>query len=97
MKYHNIKLMDCVTGTSTNVEGVSLFVQLSKIIDEGNYVRLSLSNITPLSSSFLNSSFGELLDKYGFDKIKESVVLTDYRMKDAMKIKNYLEEIKSLG
>ena len=42
---------------------------------------VNLKNIeletTPMSPSFFNSSFGELIDNYGYKKFKEIVVVAD--------------------
>lgn len=85
-----IKLMDCVTGTSGNIEGYKLFTVLSKEIDMDNNIILSLQNSTPMSSSFLNSSFGELVDKYGLDIFKTKIKLINYTKSQAEYIKRYL-------
>ena len=92
----NIKLLDIVTGTSTNAEGLILFENISKHLQKGDLIKLSLRDLTPMSSSFLNSSFGELIHHFGYAKIKTSIVLTDYRMSDALRIKNYLIEVSEM-
>ncbi len=85
--------MDIVPGTSTNIDGLPLFLELSKLFSEGYSIRLDLKGLTPMSTSFLNSSFGELADKYGYEIIKKHLVLFNYKKSDAMQIKNYLLEI----
>jgi len=92
----NIRLLDIVNGTSTNVEGQILFDIISKHLQNGNLVKLSLRDLTPMSTSFLNSSFGELLQHFGYDKIKSSIVLIDYRISDALRIKDYLNVVNDM-
>jgi len=70
-----INLFDVVKGTSTNEDGDKLFSAISKEIEVGVKVRLSLHNCTPMSTSFLNSSFGELTCKYGYERIKQIISL----------------------
>lgn len=93
MKVRTIKLMDVVNGTSTNADGFTLFTLMDKAFSNGEIVKLSLENATPFASSFLNSSFGELMDKYGIEKIREQVKLTKYTRSRAMNIKEYLDKL----
>jgi hypothetical protein len=90
-----IKVIETVTGTSTNVEGYALFAVLSKEIEDGNVVKLSLENSTPMSSSFMNSSFGELVDKFGMDKVKANIRLVHYKPSQAISIQKYLQMLGS--
>ncbi len=92
-----IELMDCVTGTTTSFEAMALFMKIDKALKENYSVKLSLTNATPMSSSFLNASFGELYDNYGFKTIKERISLVNYKPSQALQIKDYLETISKLA
>lgn len=85
-----IKLMDHVAGTSSNVDGVKLFSILTKELDANNTIILSLKDSTPMSSSFLNSSFGELVEKYGLEIFKKQIRLINYTPSQLEYIKKYL-------
>jgi len=85
--------MNCVHGTSTNNDGFGLFIEISKAFTAGDIVKLSLEGSTSMSSSFLNSSFGELAEKFGMDKIKNQLRLVDFKPSQAGQIKKYLEVI----
>ncbi len=91
-----IELMDCVTGTTTSSEGMALFVAMDKAFKSGKSVKLSLKNSTPLSSSFLNSSFGELYEKYGYVKLKRNIAIVNYLPSQALVIKKYLATLDKL-
>lgn len=91
-----IKLMDIVQGTSTNMDALPLFQKLDELLQEGALIRISLERLTPLSTSFLHSSFGELVEKHGYNKVRASIILTHFRMSDAQKIKTYLQDIAAL-
>jgi hypothetical protein len=91
MNTRTIKLMDCVHGTSTNNDGFELFIKISKVFDAGDILKLSLEGSTSMSSSFLNSSFGELVDRYGMDTIKRQLRLVNFKPSQAEEIKKYLE------
>lgn len=88
-----INLMEVSKGTSTNHDGHSLFVSVDNELSKGNKAILSLKNASPMSSSFLNSSFGELVEKYGLEKIKASVLITDFTNSSLDRIKNYLQNL----
>lgn len=90
-----IKLMDHVAGTSTNAEGYSLYIVLSNEIGKGSLIKLSLEGATPMSSSFLNSSFGDLVDQFGIDKVKSSIRLINYQRSEAERIQKYLKMVAS--
>ena len=90
-----INLMDKVNGTSTNIEGLTLYAVLSREIESGNIIKLSLKESTPMSSSFLNSSLGELVDRYGIDVFKKHVRLINYTASQAEYIKKYLSMLKA--
>ncbi|MBA9076076.1 STAS-like domain-containing protein [Rufibacter quisquiliarum] len=96
MDARTIKLMDCVTGTSTNTEGLALSLVLLTELKDGNVVKLSLDGCTPMSSSFLNSSFGEVVEEVGMDVIKNQLRLVDYKPSEAKQIKDYLALVSSL-
>lgn len=96
MNTHTIKLMDCVSGTSTNAEGLGLSLKLIPELKAGNTVKLSLDGCTPMSSSFLNSSFGEVVEELGMDVIKRQLRLVDYKPSEAKQIKGYLDMITSM-
>lgn len=71
-----LKLTSIVSETYTNTTGYMLFLALDKYIKANDCVELSFEGATPTSSSFLNSSFGSLIDAYGMDKLKASVKIT---------------------
>lgn len=86
MKY-NIK--EIVKDTYTNSSGSVLLSFLNNYLHKGQQVTLSFKGAPPTSTSFLNSSIGELLDQYGFNRFKEIVKLTDLSATQAQILKNY--------
>lgn len=91
-----IDLMKNVSGTTTSSEGLALFLIMNKAIKAGKSIRLSLANSTPLSSSFLNATFGELYDNYGHSTITKKIVLINYLSSHAISIKKYLQKLDKL-
>ena len=91
-----INLVDIVDGTSTNIEGVKLYCALNKHLKSNEAVILSLKACTPLSSSFLNSSIGNLIEDYGFDYVIDNVKISNYSKSIGKALVQYLDNIKSL-
>jgi STAS-like domain of unknown function (DUF4325) len=88
-----IRIMDVVSGTATNAGGIALFANIDKILSTNQKVRLSLDDCTPFSTSFLNSSIGNLIDKYGIDKFKSLIVYSQIKPSQIKKLKSYLEQV----
>ncbi|WMJ72130.1 STAS-like domain-containing protein [Cytophagaceae bacterium ABcell3] len=88
-----INLYDIVKGTSTNADGHLLYLAIEKELRQGSDVRLSLSGCTPMSSSFLNSSFGELLTVFGHNVVRQKVKLVNFKPSDAQRIKEYILKV----
>lgn len=88
-----INLMDCINGTSTNKDGYNLYNLLKLPMESGKKIQLSFKDCTPMSSSFMNSAFGELIDTLGFEKVKSSLSLINYTPSMANKIKSYMQMV----
>jgi hypothetical protein len=91
-----IRLMDVVSGKATAADGINLFFQLEKAVSSNQKIRLSLAKATPFSTSFLNTSFGDLADKYGLDVLRALIVFTDITPSQVKKMKSYFEQLGSL-
>lgn len=91
-----IFLNDVVSGTFTNTEGAKLFAALAPYLAAVVPVRLSLRGASPMSSSFLNSSIGDLIDCYGVAALRRSLKLVDYVPSHAAVIKKYVDDLTML-
>jgi len=67
----NVKSL--VTDTSSNAAGHILFNMLEKYVEFNQEVTLEIDSDLTLSSSFLNTSIGEYLDKYGIEAFKKNI------------------------
>ena len=85
-----IQIKDHLDGTMTNIQGDKLFALIKKHFDQGRKVVLSFSEIQGMTSSFLNSSLGALVDEYGIDFLRKKMTLTKYRSSQMNMIKEYL-------
>ena len=96
MDTHVISLLDVVDGTSTNLEGAKLYAALKPYLATGTLVQLSMRGASPMSSSFLNSSIGDLIDHYGITALRNSLKLIDYLPSHAGIIKKYVDDLVAL-
>lgn len=96
MDTSTIFLDDVVSGTFTNAEGAKLYAALAPHLAARTPVRLSLRGASPMSSSFLNSSIGDLIDHYGIAALRCSLKLVDYVPSHAAVIKKYVDDLVTL-
>ena len=82
-------IKDIVQDTYTNASGFILLTTLQNYLQQGQSIVLSFKDSTPTSTSFLNSSVGELLDQYGFAKFKSLIKFVDLSATQAQVLKNY--------
>ena len=91
MSIPTLYLIAIVDGTFTNTEGNKLYTALVPYLATGQTIRLSLRDATPMSTSFLNSSFGELIDKFGLSAFRNTLRIGDYIPSHAAAIKRYVD------
>jgi len=94
MKTITIIVKDLTSGTLTNVDGLNLRVAIDAALASGDSVLLSFSGIHTISSSFLNSSLGEIFDKYGHDVLRSRIKITHYTPPLAGAITKYVNDLK---
>jgi len=95
MKTITIIVKDLTPGTLTNVDGMNLRVAIDEALVSGHSVLLSFNGIHTISSSFLNSSLGEIFDKYGYDVLKSRIKITHYTTQLAGAIIKYVNDLKT--
>lgn len=90
-----MKIMDIVAETSTNDGGIPLFLEIDRHLSTGQKVRLSMLGATPFSTSFLNSSIGDVIDKYGYEHFRKMVVFTQFRPAQVKYLQMYFDQVTS--
>ncbi|MCR9181461.1 MAG: STAS-like domain-containing protein [Flavobacteriaceae bacterium] len=90
-----LDLNKVVENYSSNAEGYKLFTLLDKYAEENQIVVISIDNTAALSSSFLNSSIGQFLDKYGFDLFKSNIKIKTSKTQ-FNRLLNYLDKYNNL-
>ena len=94
MKTEKIIIKDITSGTTSNIDGLSLKMAIIASLDRADNIILSFEGISALSSSFLNSSIGEIVDQYGFDILKDRIIITNYTSSIANNIKWYINNLR---
>lgn len=90
----NIQLKSISHSFSSNNDGMLLFSILDKTIKDKNSILLEIDNEIAMSSSFLNSSFGEILSLYGLDVLKSHIKIKTSK-NQFERISNYISKYKS--
>jgi hypothetical protein len=94
MKMIKVIVNQVTAGTLTNADGYSLKTRINDVLASGDGVLLSFENIITISSSFLNSSFGEIVDQFGLEILKDKIKITNYTPSLASAIKKYFSDLK---
>ncbi len=89
-----VTIKNIVSETYTNSSGFSLYVVLKPYFDSDTQFELSFEDITATSSSFLNSSFGALIEQFGLNKFLSLVKPTHITKTEAEVIKKYISGFK---
>lgn len=87
-------IRDTVKDTISNDEGKKLYLLLSSELKKNNTIELSLHDSTPMSTSFLNSSFGALVSEFGLEVVRKSIKLTNYKHSYAIRLKEYFDHFE---
>ncbi len=94
MKTQKIIIKDIVVGYTSNSDGLILKAAIEQSINASGSVILSFEGVTSASSSFLNSSIGEIIDKYGLIFLKNRIKITNYTPSIALMIQKYVSNFK---
>lgn len=91
----NILLKDTSHSFSSNKDGLILFNIFEKTIKEKSSILLEIDHEIAMSSSFLNSSFGEILSLYGLDVLKSHIKIKTSK-NQFERISNYISKYKRI-
>lgn len=89
-----LKVKDTVVETFTNTSGYSLYLALKPLFVNNQKISLSFSSCGAPSSSFLNSSFGQLIEEFGYSTFVELVTPRDLTVTQAMVLKKHIASYK---
>ena len=95
MKTNKILVKDVTNNTLSNTDGVLLHIAINNALGNSDSVILSFHDIHVLSSSFLNSSIGDIVDKHGF-AVLNKIRIVDYTASISTFLKNYISDLRIL-
>jgi hypothetical protein len=93
MKTNKITITDFSHTALSNADGIAVYTAVNNLLADGYTVVISFSGINALSTSFLNSFIGSLVDQHGFN-ILTRIKIVDYTVSIANFLKNYIAELK---
>lgn len=96
MNRKKILLNDLVDGTSTNANALPFYMELNQALADSQELEVSFEGCPAPSSSFLNSSIGEVLDTYGYATFKQYIRLINLRPTAANILKEYILGFKNM-
>ncbi|MFN5982483.1 MAG: STAS-like domain-containing protein [Fluviicola sp.] len=92
---NTLVLKDLIKDTSSNEQGEVLFNLMKKYFNSSESFILEVDTDLSLSSSFLNSSFGQFLDLYGLISLKKIIKIKGSKFQ-FQKISNYIESYNEI-
>lgn len=92
-KNNQIIVSDICVSAYTNIDGQTLKAAVTKLLSSCDTVVISFHGIDSVSTSFLNSSFGELVSDFGLEDIKKRVKITNYTSSLLHSIKKYINSL----
>ncbi|NQU32620.1 MAG: STAS-like domain-containing protein [Bacteroidetes bacterium] len=96
MKPLMLSIKDLSDSALSNHDGIQLQSAMDQKLSTDNSIIISFRGINTISSSFLNSSFGNIFDKYGIN-ILSKIKIVDYTPSVANCIRKYVSDIKSMS
>jgi hypothetical protein len=90
-----INLSDIVTDTYTNASGYSFYLYLKRLLNNSEVIEISFKDTTAPSSSFLNSSFGALIEDIGLDNFINLVKPRELTPTQAQMLKHYIQGFRT--
>lgn len=88
-----IIINNIVDSTYTNAQGYKLYVTLLPFFINNERVDLSFVDLTPMSSSFLNSSLGALIEEFGLEQFKNTIRPVEITKSHAEVLSKYIKSI----
>jgi hypothetical protein len=70
-----MKVQNLVDGCDTNDQGAVVYKFVATCLRKNSAVTLDFSGVSNVTSSFVNSSFVQLVDDFGFNSVKSLLVL----------------------
>ena len=92
-----IEIKNITSGTITNADALPLKLEMDKALKQDNSVVLSFKGIELTSTSFLNSSLGEMVEQHGFEALKGRFSLAHITPELKSFITKYLDDMRQFA
>jgi len=92
-----INIKSIVISTLTNSDALPLRLEMDEILKSGGSIVLSFKGVKTISSSFLNSSIGEIIEKYGFENLSQKLSITESSKDISETIQKYIRDVRDLA
>lgn len=89
-----IIINNIVANTYINAEGYKLYVALLPFFVKNEKVDVSFVDLTPMSSSFLNSSIGALIEEFGLEQFKNTIRPVEITKSHAEVLSRYIKSLQ---
>ena len=89
-----ILLKPLMEGKNYPDAGEVLFCEILKHIDESEKIVVDMTGIDALPSMFLNTSIGQIIDRFGKQTLKDHVSFAMITKSQAMRLQEYLARYK---
>ena len=90
-----IRVAHIVKETFTNQAGIDFYLHLKELLNKGKSIEISFKDATVPSSSFLNSSFGKLIEEIGLQEFLSLVKPRELTPTQAQMLRHYIQGFKS--
>lgn len=91
-----IKLKSILEGKSYPDAGDVLFTIIDNSITNSDKVMIDMIDVVSIPTMFMNTSFGEIIDKYGIDLLKKSIGFKNITKVQLERIKKYLSDYETM-
>jgi hypothetical protein len=91
-----VMLKDVLKDVSYTEGGYSLFLLSEKAIENEEFLAIDMADVGAIPTLFMNTSFGDLMAKYGVDKIKQLFLFNNVTRVQMERIKKYFNDFEAL-
>ncbi len=92
----NVLLQDILTGKSYPEAGSALFELAEKAVISNEQICLDMKGVESVPTLFMNTSFGDLILRYGIDKTKKLFTFNNITKSQVERIQKYFNDFQKL-
>ena len=92
----NIILKEILKDKSYTDCGYDLYAIAEKAIDSGDTVSLDMQDVQSIPTLFMNTSFGDLIEKYGIEETKKIFLFKNINKSLIDRIQSYFDKYQTL-